>query len=159
MTFINRNRRKPLRPEAAMIRLEELCARSEQCVSELRRKLAGWQIEPDDADAIIRSLKTRRYVDDARYAAAFVRDKYRFARWGRRKIHMALRQKRIAEDLIDEALGNIDEQEYAEILGHILKAKARTLDMDVYEDRMKLFRFALARGFEPDLIKKLMPGR
>ena len=141
--------KKELRPEAALIRLETLCARAEQCESELRRKLATWQIAPDDADAIIISLRSRRFVDDSRYAAAFVRDKYRFARWGRRKIEMALRQKRIDPDVAAEAMTEIDDKEYLSILRHIITAKAKPMAKPLaYEDRMKLLRFAVGRGYE-----------
>ncbi|MCM1066041.1 MAG: RecX family transcriptional regulator [Muribaculaceae bacterium] len=149
--------RKPMRPEAALIRLEELCARSEQCEWELRRKLRTWQIGERDADTIMRSLLRRRFVDDSRYAVAFTRDKYRFARWGRRKIEMALRQRHVDSDIIDEALDQIDEDEYREALHGILAAKAKKLEEPAsYENRTKLFRFALARGFESQLISKVL---
>lgn len=147
-------RKTPLKPEAALIKLEELCARSEQCEGEIRRKLSTWGISPSDSDTIVRSLQRRRFVDDSRFAAAFVRDKYRFARWGRRKIEMALRQKRVDRDIIDEALDNIDEDEYIGILQHLLAAKAKTLQLGEYADRQRLFRFGVTRGFEPQLVAK-----
>ena len=149
--------RKPIRPEAALIRLEELCARSEQCEWELLRKLRSWQIGERDADTILRSLKRRRFVDDSRYSAAFVRDKYRFARWGRRKIELALRQKHVDADIIDEALDSIDEDEYVGILRDILTAKLKRIEGEVdYTERTKLFRFAMARGFETQLISNVL---
>ena len=124
----------PVPPGKALERLENLCARSEQCEYEVRQKLARWQVSADDADKIVDSLIERRFVDNERYAASFVRDKYRFSRWGRIKIAMALRQKRIDRHTIEQALDEIDEDEYTDILRHLIKAKAASIaEPDTYE--------------------------
>lgn len=144
---------KKVSPEQALVRLEELCVRAERCEAELRRKLMQWAIVPADADSIIASLRARRFLDETRFAAAFVRDKYRFGKWGRRRIVMALRQKNIQSDDIDRALGDIDEEEYRQILAALLRYKAKGMARPLeYDDRNRLFRFAVGRGFEPDLI-------
>ncbi len=148
---------KVIPPEKALIRCEELCARAERCEHELREKMRTWRIDSRDIDAIINSLTTRRFLDDSRFARAFVRDKYRFARWGRRKIAMALKQKRIDSDTIDEALEEINQEEYTAVLRTLLKAKAAHMDRPLsYDDRVKLFRFAVARGFETQLISSML---
>jgi len=145
--------RESITPDKALIRLEELCVRAEHCTSELQLKLRNWHIAKDAAEAIISSLQKRRFVDDARFAVSFVRDKYRYARWGRVRIRMQLRAKRIDPDIIEYAIAEIDEEEYLGILTSILKAKARTLpEAASYGSRAKLFRFAMNRGFEPSLI-------
>ena len=144
-----------MKPEAALIRLEEACARAEQCTGELRQKLRAWHLAPADADRIIESLTKRRFVDDRRYAAAFTADKYRFLRWGRRKIELALRQKRIDADIIADALATIDEDEYEANLRYILVQKLPTATGAThYETRMRVFRFAVSRGFEPSLVAR-----
>lgn len=148
---------KVIPPEKALIRCEELCARAERCEHELREKMRAWRIDSRDIDAIINSLTTRRFLDDSRFARAFVRDKYRFARWGRRRIAMALRQKRIDSDVIDEALEEINQDEYTAVLRSLLKAKAAHMERPLsYDDRMKLLRFAVARGFETQLVSSLL---
>ncbi|MCH5220734.1 MAG: RecX family transcriptional regulator [Muribaculaceae bacterium] len=157
MSKYNNSTRKKISVETALMRLEGLCARSEQCETEVRRKLATWQIEAADADAILHSLKSRRYVDDSRYAQAFVRDKYRFSQWGRRKIAMALRQKRIDGDLIDVAIDSINEDEYREILRRVLASKAKNMSRPLsYEDRVRLLRYAVSRGYEASLASEVV---
>ncbi len=146
-----------MKPEAALIRLEELCVRSEQCTAECRKRLANWKIAPDDAESIINSLRSRRFIDDARYAAAFVRDKYRFARWGRRRIVLELKRKRISDDIIEDALTEIDADEYSEILRRLLATKRAHMERPLsYEDRSALYRYALMRGYESSLIAKVL---
>lgn len=139
------------------MRLENMCIKAEHCTAEVREKLRQWGVHPDDAAEIIEALIARRFVDDKRFAAAFVRDKYRFARWGRRKIEMALRQKRISDAIINQAFEEIDNEEYTRILTELLAAKAKTLGpLTDYENRVKLFRFALSRGFESSLVSNII---
>lgn len=143
---------KPLTLDDARARLEAMCARAERCTFELREKLWLWGIPAEQAAQIIEHLKKTRFVDDSRFARAFVNDKVKFARWGRIKIRRALTQKRIAADIIDTVLDEIDETIYRTNLDELLRAKAATIDEPrTFDGRTKLFRFALGRGFEPDL--------
>lgn len=143
---------KQISPEKALVKLEEMCARAERCTWELRRKLAAWKISADDATRIIESLVERRFVDDSRFAAAFVRDKYRFERWGRRKIAMELRIKHIPSDVIAEALEQIDEDTYLSNLHAIAKARYKLKEgEDPRLMHQRLFRALVSRGYEPDL--------
>ena len=151
--------RKPISPQNALSRLEDLCARSEQCSGEARKKLSGWGIAPTDAERIISALVERRFIDDSRFCRAFVRDKLYFARWGRRKILLSLAQKKISRGLASEAVDAIDPDDYLDILKKIVLAKAGTIkDADTYDGRTRLFRFALSRGFEPDLVAGVIRG-
>lgn len=74
---------KTITPEQARQRIEHLCAKAERCTYEMSRKLLGWGIEERKAREIIDNLVDQRFIDDSRYAKAFVRDKYRFQHWGR----------------------------------------------------------------------------
>lgn len=140
--------------DEARVRLETLCARSEQCSGEVRRKLVTWGISAAEREAIVERLIERRFVDAERYARAYVRDKFIFSRWGRRKIALGLASKRIPRDVADEALRDeIDEEAYLAALRSLLRAKARGMERPVgRDDRMRLFRFGVQRGFEPSLV-------
>lgn len=145
--------KKPLTPDAARIRAEELCARADYSAGEIRERLIRWGIFPSDADRIVDALIDTRFIDDERFARAFVRDKIEFARWGKRKIALALYHKRVARDIINETLDDYDETSYLAALNAVIASKRRTIaDPDTYEGRTKLFRHAASRGFEPDLI-------
>ncbi len=146
--------------EQALIRLEALCARSEQCTADILTKLRRMHLSSDDIAGIIESLKKRKFIDDSRFAASFVNDKYKFAKWGRRKIRMALARKQIFGAAADEALETIDDEIYHDILTGIMKVKARSItEGNTFEGRTKLFRFAASRGYEPDLIAGVIRQR
>lgn len=141
--------RKLLTPSNALTKLQDLCARSEQCSYEVLVKLRGWGIDELASKKILALLKRERYVDDRRFAEAFVRDKVMFNRWGRVKIKLALIQKHIDHDTITGALGEIDADEYKTAIVATLRTKARTMpDVSSYESRTKLLKYCVSRGFE-----------
>lgn len=144
-------------PEAAQIRAEELCVRAEHSSGEIREKLLKWGIFPGDAERIVSAMIKTRFIDDARFARAYVRDKIEFARWGKRKIALGLYQKKVSRDIIRETLDEVDDEKYRAALRVALASKKRTIsDPDTYEGRTKLFRFAASRGFEPDIIVSVL---
>lgn len=139
----------------ALKRAATFCAAAEHCPAEVRERLPRWGIaDARVADRIVEHLRREGFVDEGRYCRAYVRDKYRFAKWGRLKIAQALRAKHLPSDDIAQALlEEIDEDEYQAILRALLDAKQKvTRARDGYELRAKLMRFALGRGFEPDAI-------
>ncbi len=146
--------RKPINPEALRIKMAGLCARSEQCEHEIREKLRKKMLPAQEIDKIIQFLIDHKFIDNARYARSFTNDKVRFACWGRKKISMALTCKRIPSTIIREAMEDIDEKEYKTALIKTAKNKAKNLDLEEYDDRTKLYRHLLSRGYESSLAAK-----
>lgn len=139
----------------AYLTLAALCAQAEHCQYEMLEKMRRWEL-PDDAQArVMARLIKERYVDDERYAQAFVHDKIRYNKWGRRKVEQALWQKRIDEDIRKRVLDAVDDDEYLSILRPLLKQKRKTIKANSdYELNQKLMRFAVGRGFTFDIIRQ-----
>ena len=148
-------RKAPMTPDKALQRLAALCARSEQCTSDILVKLRRYGLTPPECDSILESLRGYGFLDDARFAGSFARDKVRFSAWGRLKIRQHLCAKHISASLIDEAIASIDPEDYKQALIRVARAKARTLDLNVYDDRNKLIRHIVSRGFEPSLAVRI----
>ena len=150
--------KKPLTPENALARAAALCSRSEHAEYDIRRKLNEWGITFASANDIIYRLISEKYIDEQRYATAFVRDKYRFDGWGRMKIVFALKSKHISDDAIENALTEIDEEEYAQALEKALRSKLRSLSgKSDLQKKASLVRFAASRGYEASLTYRIMP--
>ena len=140
-------------PSEALKKLSALCAKAEHSTGEMRDKMRRWGLSDKDQAAIIAKLVEHQYVDDERFARAFVRDKLLYNHWGERKIAQALWQKGIDGDIVRAALSEIGREEYSEQLRPLLDNKARSIKADSeYERRQKLIRFALVRGFSMDEI-------
>lgn len=136
-----------------------LCNRAEYCTSEIAAKLRTKGLAASDVARVLEALREQRLIDDRRFAIAFVRQKFRDRRWGRRKIEMELRRKRIAPDTIAEALGCISDRDYAAALTAVLTAKARLYPRPLDRaDLNAIARTAISRGFEPALVFQALSG-
>ena len=144
--------------EQALSRTAALCSGAEYCERQIEEKLRRWEMEEADITRILQYLKDEKYIDSERFCRAFTSDKVRYNHWGRMKIRQALRFQHLPDEAISEALDQIDDSEYQEVLSQILAAKSRTLhDSDPYVRRAKLLRHAASKGFEADLVLSLLP--
>ena len=147
--------KKEMTEQEAYLQLAALCAQAEHCQQEMRDKMKRWEIDETVQNRIIARLVKERYIDDERYARAFVKDKIRYNKWGRRKVQQALWQKRIDDDIQRRVLDEIEEKEYLDVLRPLLKQKRKTIKAQSdYELNQKLMRFALSRGFTFDIIRQ-----
>ena len=149
--------KKEMTEQEAYLRLTILCAQAEHCEQEMRDKMKRWELDGTVQDRIIARLVKERYIDDERYARAFVKDKIRYNKWGRRKVQQALWQKHIDADIQQRILDEIDESEYLAVLRPLLQQKRKSIKAQSdYEMNQKLVRFALSRGFTFDIIRQCL---
>ncbi|MBP7152552.1 MAG: RecX family transcriptional regulator [Paludibacteraceae bacterium] len=133
------------------------CSISEHCISDVEEKLVAWKVPEPQRKKLINKLLEEDFINENRYALAFVRDKFRFNKWGKIKIELSLKAKGLNPEIIQMALSAIDEGEYQEMLASILKSKLATLEYEYeYEKQGKLFRFAQSRGFEISAIDRAL---
>ena len=143
--------------QEAYLQLAAMCAQAEHCEQEMRDKMKRWGVEPDAQDRVVARLVKERYIDNERYARAFVKDKIRYNKWGRRKVMQALWMKRIDDDIQHRVLDEIDDKEYIDVLIPLLKQKRKNIKAKSdYELNQKLVRFALGRGFDFGIIRQCM---
>ena len=141
--------------QQAYQKLTALCARSEHCQQEMLDKMRQWGVAEEEQAQVMERLVKERYVDDERFTRAFVNDKIRYNKWGRRKVEQALWMKRIDEHIAKAVLDEVDDEEYTAILTPMLKQKRRSTKANSdYELNMKLIKYALSRGFTMDIIKQ-----
>lgn len=136
--------------EKCLSRLQKLCSKAEYCEADIYRKaLKALDGDAQAAAKVLASLKEDRYVDNARYAVAFARDKANFQGWGPVKIRFQLRAKGVSEADITQALQEIEPAKAEEKMAKVLAAKAKTLQGDP-QFRLKLLKFGLTRGYDYD---------
>lgn len=149
--------KKEMNEQEAYLQLAALCAQAEHCEQEMRDKMKRWELDEMVQNHVINRLTEERYIDNERYARAFVKDKIRYNKWGRRKVQQALWMKRIDTDIQQRVLDEIDEKEYLDVLRPLLKQKRKSIKAgNDYELNQKLVRFALSRGFTFDIIRQCL---
>ena len=149
--------KKETTEQEAYLQLAALCAQAEHCQQEMRDKMKRWGMAPDVQERVIARLVKERYIDDERYARAFVKDKIRYNKWGRRKVQQGLWMKRIDDDIQQRVLSEVDDAEYLAVLKPLLAQKRKSIKAESdYELTQKLVRFAFGRGFTYDIIRQCL---
>jgi regulatory protein len=140
---------KPVDAGEALQRLQRLCVKQEKCLADVRKKMCSWSLSLPEMEEVERRLLAGKFVDEARYAAAFAREKAELSRWGALKVKAALRAKKVGDEFISRALSELDGARQKEILSKILQKKAQTIQAKSPHDLLaKLMRFGLSRGYE-----------
>lgn len=143
--------------QEAYLQLAAACAQAEHCEQEMRDKMKRWGMAPEAQNRVVERLTKERYIDNERYARAFVKDKVRYNKWGRRKVQQALWMKRIDDDIQQRVLDEIGDEEYLKVLVPLLKQKRKSIKAaNDYELNQKLVRFALSRGFDYGIIRQCL---
>jgi regulatory protein len=148
---------KPLTPDQVLDKMAKYCAYQERCVKDVRDKLKTFEIPEEEKAKILDYLLDNRFVNDERYAKSFVRGKINQSGWGVNKIRFHLIQKSIDKEIIDEALGQTDEEIYRQRLMNILKVKSKTVKAaNDFEKKRKLAAYAMQKGFEGSLVWEVL---
>lgn len=136
-----------------------LCSRAEKSTGDAERLMRGWGVAEQDRRQVLERLLHDRFIDDTRYAEAFVHEKVGLSSWGEYKIRAALQRKGIAKTTIDAALAQVDRTGMAERLATQLARKARSVKYTTsYELRTKLIRYGLSLGYDFESVTEAIAG-
>jgi regulatory protein len=143
--------------KTALTKAMALCAGREYSTGDIRKKLNSWGIGSVDSELIIKTLVKENFINETRYASAYVADKFRYNKWGKIKLTSQLRARGIPEDIIKSSLDGIDDEQYRNTLQEIMKTYRKTVRAkNQYDLKGKLMRFGLSRGFESNLLYDLL---
>lgn len=141
----------------AYSKMAHLCSRSEQCSTDIRKKILAYEIVEEIVDEIIEKLIEEKYIDDKRFVRAYVNDKFKINKWGKIKMRHYLRAKGLSDEVIEYGLENIDNEKYKTLLVKTMKTKAKSVkEKDKFKKMGQVIRFAQNRGFEPELIHRYL---
>lgn len=137
----------------ALQSLMRLTARAEKSSGDALRLMRTWGVPEGERQGVLDKLLAQRFIDDRRYAEAYVREKSQLSGWGARKIAMQLRQKGVDKSIISEMLSTLDGDSTRQRLKERLERKLRTVKATTeYDLRGKLLRHALSAGYDYDLV-------
>ena len=138
-------------------KLAAVCAVRECCCYDVEKKWKMWEVEEDVRERILNRLVGEKFIDEERFARAFVKDKFRYNHWGKVRIQQELRMRKISQKQIEEALAEIDGEDNLEVLKELIRKKRMSVKgKNEYEIRGKLIRFALGKGFEMEDVVKVV---
>lgn len=130
------------------------CAYQERTQAEVRERLAEWKVYGDEAEEIIVELIQENFLNEERFAKVYAGSKFRVKKWGRNKIKMAMKFKKLSEYCIKKGMEEIDEEEYFLVLQALLHKKLHSIssESNAYIRKKKAADYAMRKGFEGDLV-------
>ena len=141
--------------EEAFEKLKNWCAYQERSQFDVRKKLLSLKISSSDIDSIIVDLIEENFLNEERFAMAFVGGKFRIKHWGKQKIKMELRKHQVSEYCINKALASLSNDHYEAEAAKLIQKK---LDISKHTDRRKLYysimNYMLSKGYETNLVSK-----
>lgn len=139
--------------DEALKRMERYCSYQERCHKEVTQKLFSMHMIPEAIDLIVVKLMQDNFLNEERYAKAFVSGKFRIKKWGKQRLTRELKQKDIGKTLINIALQSISDQEYLETFNALAEKKAESIkETNVLKKRKKLADYLFYRGWESHLV-------
>lgn len=144
----------------AQKKAESYCAYQERSQQEVRDKLYSWGLYPNEVESVISELVLDNFINEERFAMAYVSGRFKMKQWGKIKIQQGLKIKGISPRLIKDSLDSIDMEEYLDQLSILLEKKAKVLpEKDAYKRKMKLANFASGKGFESHFIFDILNNK
>ncbi len=143
--------------DEAVLNIQKYCALQERCHQEVRFKLIEHGIYGDLLEELIADLISNDFLNEERFAKTYARGKFRMKNWGRNKIMHELKLRKVSNYCINEALKEIDENDYIQILEKIIEKKITSATFKNQFDRLKkLTDFALSKGYEYEIIQDVI---
>ncbi|MEO5572183.1 MAG: regulatory protein RecX [Bacteroidia bacterium] len=136
-----------------IIKARKYCDYQERSQQELRDKLYEWGLHKQDVESAIAQMIEEGYMNEERFAIAFAGGKFRIKNWGRIKIKLALKQKKVSDYCIRKALSRIDEKDYRKALEKIISSYSKKVsEKNPLKRNYKIAQYTIGRGFEPELV-------
>lgn len=152
------NREKPFINKAtALAKAQNYCVYQERSHWEVKKMLFELGVYAIDVNDIICTLTAENFLNEERFALAYVSGKFNIKSWGKIKIKQGLRLKYVSEPLIKKALNSLNEEEYFEKAKLVLLKKRKVLnEKDTRKTKYKLYQYALSRGYESNVISYIL---
>ncbi|WP_299120730.1 regulatory protein RecX [uncultured Winogradskyella sp.] len=139
--------------DEAQKKLESYCVYQERCHKEVKAKLMDMRMIPEAIDKIMVHLIQHNYLNEERFAKAFVRGKFRIKKWGKNRLVRELKFREISKYSIDSAMKEIDLDEYYKTLDKLAKKRiAQVKESNPYKKKRKVADYLLYRGWESYLV-------
>ncbi|WP_026776137.1 regulatory protein RecX [Polaribacter sp. Hel_I_88] len=138
-------------------KLENYCVYQDRCHKEVEQKMRDYFLIPEAKEMILLSLMKDNFLNEERFAKSFARGKFRIKSWGKQRIIRELKFKDISAYNIKTALKEIDETDYLETIYKITENRNAVIsEANIYKRKQKLIGFLMRKGFENELIYKVV---
>ncbi|MBS9774771.1 MAG: regulatory protein RecX [Tenacibaculum sp.] len=138
-------------------KLESYCVYQDRCHKEVEKKLLEYDLIPEVKEEVLLHLMEHNFLNEERFSKSFARGKFRIKKWGKQRITRELKFRDISNYNIKTALKEIDDNDYLSTLYELANKKNQSIsEKDIFKRKKKLINFLQYRGYETDLICKIV---
>ncbi len=126
---------------------------------EIKQKLKQRKNEPEIIEFVIKKLEEQGFLDDEKFAEAWIKDRLHFHPCGRLLINKKMREKGIGEKIIKKTLDKfLPLEKEKEIAMEILERKKEKIKSDLPKEKIfqKLNMFLSGKGFPGNIIFEIL---
>jgi regulatory protein len=138
--------------KAAKIKASHYCAYQERTHQEVRDKLYDLGLHKDEVEEVLTELIMEDFVNEERFAKSFARGKFKLKRWGKMKILQELKRRKISSYCIEQAMLEIPEDEYENVILRLIDQKKTNYSGNEFEVKNKISRYLINKGYESELV-------
>ncbi|MFN4233761.1 MAG: regulatory protein RecX [Bacteroidia bacterium] len=140
-----------------IVKAQAYCAYQERCQQEVRNKLNEWGLYGDEAEEVIAALISDNFLNEERFAMAYVSGKFRIKKWGRVRLKLELKSRKISEYCIKKALAQISSDEYEKTIKELIEKKKKDIkDKLPFMRKHKMMKYIVSKGFEQDIVQSIL---
>jgi len=151
--FAAKKSNNPVSPEQALQRARNICAKQEKSHQSIRNKLFEWKVSSNKIETIIAQLVSENFLNEERFAFAYVRGKFNQKKWGRKKIFQGLKLHKVSGVIIKKAIESLNPEAYGETIRVLIRKKeALVKEPDLFIKRKKVANYLISKGYEGDII-------
>jgi len=139
-------------------KIERFCAYRDRCAGETEARLVQLGALPAQVKELMKWLKDENFINEERFAHSFARGKFNQNKWGRQRIALELRARKIDPGIIQSAIKSIDNDNYLEKARALALKKLESLSSSSSEDyikKQKTAAYLVAKGFEMEIAFKI----
>jgi regulatory protein len=140
----------------ALVKAEAWCAYQERCQQEVRDKIYSWGLHSNEVENVIAELISKNFLNEERFAKAYAGGKFRIKKWGRIKIRLELKRRKLSEYCIKKGLAEINEDDYRSAMKKLADEKMRSVkEKDPRKRNYKVMSYLVSKGYEQELIREI----
>ncbi len=141
----------------ALKKLEKYCAYQERSHKQVFQKCKDYGLTEDEANQILIKLISSNFLNEQRFAEAYVKGKFKIKSWGKQKIVHGLNNAGVSKKLIENSMEKIDPKAYLQTLISLAEKKRAALKIGTeFEKTIKIQRYLLSKGYKYDEISEAL---
>ncbi|GGH66213.1 MAG: RecX family transcriptional regulator [Bacteroidetes bacterium] len=133
--------------------IKKFCAYQERSQKQVRERLQKMGLIEDAINLLISECIQENYLNEERFARAFVRGKHKIKKWGRKRLELELKKHEVSDYVMRKAMSEIDDDSYDDQLQELAEKRWNSVtEPNRFKKGKKVVDYLLRRGYESSAV-------